>query len=258
MNCDAVQVVLRVPPGNVDPLVPEPFELLLNDGKAGVSVGANHCQAVRIFRDGQLVSERETIFATLRVDIDEPPGDEADGVELFHNYQFWIASDNEDLVKLFRDRGGNTDSQAVLVEDMVFQLAPDGTFFFEAPRPTPSPFRMVETKVGPLISPPLALRDAFWSAVPSGIMKEAAHQDLVLLGDAAGRVEPAPGSDLARIMCGIDGTFAGDALGAIINDAHRGSVRTFFPSGGYTLEVRQQQASPAGHTNCSANADGRA
>ncbi len=52
MNCDAVQVVIRVPPQNIDPLVPDEFELKLNEGMAGLAIGANHCQQVRIFTDG--------------------------------------------------------------------------------------------------------------------------------------------------------------------------------------------------------------
>jgi hypothetical protein len=61
---------------------------------AGLAIGANHCQQVKIFTDGRLVSDRETTFATLRVDIEEPSWDQEEGNELFHNYQFWIASDN--------------------------------------------------------------------------------------------------------------------------------------------------------------------
>jgi hypothetical protein len=30
VNCDAVQVVIRVPPQNIDPLMPEEFKLRLN------------------------------------------------------------------------------------------------------------------------------------------------------------------------------------------------------------------------------------
>src|SRR5918997_332348 len=106
-------------------------------------IGANHCQQVKIVTDGRLVSDRETTFATLRVDIEEPSWDQEEGNELFHNYQFWIASDNKDLVRFFQKEGGATDRQAVHVEDMVFSLSPnDGTFFFDAPKPTPSPSRL--------------------------------------------------------------------------------------------------------------------
>ena len=44
VNCDAVQVVIRVPPQNIDPLVPEEFKLRLNREMAGLAIGANHCQ----------------------------------------------------------------------------------------------------------------------------------------------------------------------------------------------------------------------
>ena len=39
VNCDAVQVVIRVPPQNIDPLVPEEFKLRLNKEMAGLAIG---------------------------------------------------------------------------------------------------------------------------------------------------------------------------------------------------------------------------
>lgn len=257
VNCDAVQVVIRVPPQNIDPLVPEEFKLRLNKEMAGLAIGANHCQQVKIVTDGRLVSDRETTFATLRVDIEEPSWDQEEGNELFHNYQFWIASDNKDLVRFFQKEGGATDRQAVHVEDMVFSLSPDdGTFFFDAPKPTPSPFQIKDARVGPLASPPLALEDAFWAAVGDGIMKESAHQDLLLLGEARGYLKPASRSELARILCSDERRwFEGDPVGVITDEPHRGSVRTFFPTGGYTLEVdKEQQASPTASASCSPDA----
>ncbi len=53
VNCDAVQVVIRVPPQNIDPLVPEEFKLRLNKEMAGLVIGANHCQQVKIVTDGK-------------------------------------------------------------------------------------------------------------------------------------------------------------------------------------------------------------
>ena len=44
VNCDAVQVVIRVTPQNIDPLVPEEFKLRLSKEMAGLAIGANHCQ----------------------------------------------------------------------------------------------------------------------------------------------------------------------------------------------------------------------
>jgi hypothetical protein len=60
VNCDAVQVVIRVPPQNIDPLVPEEFKLRLNKEMAGLAIGANHCHQVKIVTNGRLVSDRET------------------------------------------------------------------------------------------------------------------------------------------------------------------------------------------------------
>lgn len=249
-NCEAVQVIIRIPPQNIDPLVPDEFQLVLNEGMAGLAIGCNRCQHVRVFEGDRLVSDRETVFATLRVDVREPSWDVTEGAEVFHNYQLWIASDNKDLIRFFQNQGGNSQSQAVLVDAMSFRVSQDSVFSFDAPRPAPSPFRIVGAHVGPLDSAPLALTDAFWSGVRTGIMKEAAHQDLLQFGETSGRVEPATGSELARILCGVDPSFGGGAVGAITGDPHGSSVRTFFRRGGYTLDVQPRQASSTSHASC--------
>jgi len=78
--------------------------------------------------------------------------------------------------------------------------------------------------------------------VRDGIMKESAHQDLLLLGEARSYLKPASRSELARILCSDERRwFEGDPVGVITDEPHRGSVRTFFPTGGYTLEVDKEQ-----------------
>lgn len=277
-NCEGVQALIKVPPENVDPLVPNDpsnphdFELLLEEDpltgeqRARVSVGANRCERIDVFGDGGAPkTDFDTIFAALRVDVCDPEPDPAEDCrapepnsladvlnnEIAHGYLLWIASDNHNLIKFFRDEGGLTDRQAVFVRDgFVFDLdRQSGDFHFEAPKPTPSPFMIVGTESGddhaqvdPLT--PLFPSVTFdqWASVPTGTMRISPDEiDDFQVGGARGRVVPEPGSEMDRVFCGHDGAFDSPD-----------SIRTFFPAGRYPAEVDTGRTTSAtGRAGCS-------
>jgi hypothetical protein len=268
-DCDGLQAVIKVPLASVDPVVPDKFTIATDDqGRASLIVGASHCPRVRIAG-----VERETVFTTLRIELVDPdpdnPPDEPSGptdatyLEAFHQYQLWIASDNRDLVRLFRDQGHVVDRQAVWVDDLDFELDPlTGAFRFEAPPPTPSPFTIEGPStlgpdhafLGPPVVGPLNLTGDFWAAVPKGTMKTPDKIDVFRMGPTSGRVVPAPGSEMETMFCGADGSFKGDPAGVLTGDPFDlsgTSLRSHFIHGAFRPHLSDSDSSDTGRPVCS-------
>jgi hypothetical protein len=251
-NCDGVQVEIRVPLANVDPLVPAEFTV--------ETVGANDARLVILAgRCQQVGGGGAAITAALRVAVNDPdPANPPEGedtppqyVEAFHFYQFWIASSNRDLVRFFRSYGGLTDRQAVWVPDLAFHLDPiTGDFRFEAPKPTPSPFTIAGkpagggyARVGPAVIP-LSVTGDEWTAVPIGTMKVAERVD-GMFGETDGYVVPEPGSDIDVIFCGsTNGRFS-----TVSGDPFVTSLR-FSLDNSYLVRVLEEETSGVGRPSC--------
>jgi hypothetical protein len=93
------QAQIGVPKENVDPLVPDEFQLELDPvtGKALVLVGAVQCDSVTVGagrgRKTEFVTFRTSLLDPDPIDV-PPPG----YVPLGHAYTLWFASDNPDMV----------------------------------------------------------------------------------------------------------------------------------------------------------------
>jgi hypothetical protein len=252
-GCSGVSAIVKVPWENVDPLVPDEFDVsvVAEDSKtgqryAGVVIGANHCDTVRVSPPR---SEQGTTYATFRVAIDAL-GDaqsEPDHIEGGQSYTFWIATDNRDLVRFYRDRGRVTDRQAVYVTDLYFAFDLLN-FTFKAPS-APSPFTMT-ARVGPAATGPLDLAVHFRSAVPTGVMVQDPDSiNGFRFGDVSGVVEPTAGSEMARVFCGSPGTFDGDPVRVLAGDP-LASVRYSFETGWFAVSHRKQDTGPTDRATC--------
>ncbi|MDP8931112.1 MAG: hypothetical protein M3O70_21695, partial [Actinomycetota bacterium] len=199
------------PRGRVEPLVPDQFTLWLDPitQEATVRAYAERCDAVTV--DGVT---REVIWAAFRVDLaDGCAGEPEDSEERtqcesephprvhLDTYQFFIAYNDPDLVRLFQKVGATT-KEVVFVEDLIFNLDPVlRTFSFVAPAPTPSPFK-ISAMVGAPVVGPLDLDLHEWGAVPRGLFKVGDPNDVsVLLGPAKGTLSVEANSEMAKILC---------------------------------------------------------
>lgn len=253
-DCNGVQAVIKVPPANVDPVVPDEsdpsspthdpddFELELDDqGKALLAVGAVHCLGVTV-GDG---IERDTTFAHVAVAIKKPHGSSGQD---FHLYHLWIDTNNRQLVKFYRHEGGNSDRQAVYTENLSFNIDPLGRFTFRAPS-APYGFQM-SADVDPPIVGPFNITGDFWAAVPTGTMEQGFPDtlfDFRFGGVRNGLLTPDRGSELERLMCGVSGEFHGDPAGVIIFPTVdplglvSNSLRSSFPRGVFSAGVHRDR-----------------
>jgi hypothetical protein len=253
-NCTGVQAFLRIPPDNVDPVVPDEFRLALDPlGRAQIQVAANQCERIAV-GDGPA---RTTTFAAFRVTVCDPDDDPVDpcnplnedpadmaNAELFNLYVLFIVSDNPEFVRYFQKQGGMSKETAVLVEDLGFDLSANGHLVFDAPAPTPSPFRL-EADLG-AAGPPITINGNQWAAAPKGRMKLFDRIDDLQGYEVTGKVEPEAGSQMAAVFCDdTDGTFSGDAAGATGE-----SLGTFFPTGSFTAFVQAVELSPTAPALC--------
>lgn len=240
-DCNGVNAVIKVPVQNVAGVVPEGFDPDPDgDENAVLSITTVQCDGVSI-NGGEF---QETTFAAFRVEVADPRGDgssddplQIDRVNFFNSYQLWVVSDNRAFVDLFQDNGGT----AVWVPGLEFSLDPAmGTFEFEAPPPTPSPFEM-KADVTPFLFGLANLVDHFWgSAFPHGRMLEVSKIEAIALGLAEGVVEPQAGSEMDNILCGTPGTF----------NREDASVRLFFPTGSFSVELQPDDTGREGRATC--------
>jgi hypothetical protein len=233
-NCQGISAFISVPEENVRALVPEEFAFEKNEHfEAELLVNGSRCETL----DGL---ERPTNLAEFRVVVADPGFTEArDG----GHYQFWLVSDNPDLVKRFRDGG----AAAFHVKDVAFEFDPiSGKATLDAPAPTPSPFRL-EADVSALSTPfPLTL--TLWSTVPRGVLKIDESIPGFQASPAEGQVMPDEGSEMERVFCDdTDGTFAfADVARGLL---FRFDKATFSPQ----LLVRQE-TSDTGPARCPGDA----
>lgn len=208
-GCTAIIASATVPVERVEPLVPDPFPLRQDvPGQASLGVYAVHCEELTIHG-----LTREVTWAAFRVLLaGEPEGsEEAEAASSrpplpLHDdtYQFFIAYDDRELVRLYREVGA-TPSEAVFVEDLDFDLdLESGTFSFEAPPPTPSPFKITaqvdEAPVGPF---DLEMHE--WGTAPRGLFVVGDPNDISLrIGPARGSLEVEAGSEMAQVLCDPD------------------------------------------------------
>jgi hypothetical protein len=228
-TCEGISAFISVPMENVEPLLPKPFEPEPNErGEAELLVNGGRCTTL----DGVA---RPTTLAEFRVLVADPPFTDARDPG---HYQFWLVSDNPDLVKLFRDGG----AAAFHVPDLALEFDRlTGTAVLEAPPPTPSPFR-IEAVVDPLTVPfPLTL--VLWSAVPRGVLKIDESIPGFQAGPADGRVIPEPGSEMDRAFCDdTDGHFA-------FADVARG-LHFRFDRATFSSQLLSQATSTPGRARC--------
>ncbi len=250
-GCTAVIADYPVPPDRVEPLIPDQFTLALDqDGNATIFAYAEHCRSVTL--NGVA---REVIWAAFRVDLTdltplscngEPQDSEerdqckSESLPRVHldTYQFFIAYNDPDLVRLFQDVGA-TPKEAVLVEDLVFDLRPDGTFLFKAPAPTPSPFK-ITALVGTPETGPFTFDHHEWGAVPRGLFKVGDPNDVsAWLGPAQGTLHAEAGSDMAKILCATEVSWIGEVAGIVSFDSQFAVHAVDKPKPSSTTEPKQ-------------------
>lgn len=285
-NCEGISAVLEAPLDNLDALVPGPakkpdarFPILTiteNGQTFGTLLaGAVHCSRLTITPPG---STQESTFVTLRVALADtdpenpPPGSPPGYLDAFHAYALWIASDNPDMVRLYRQEGGVPDRNAVYVPHIPFTLSeigggvdPDsgtalGTFSVDASG-APSPFTM-SANVGPLVGGPLNITGDFWQDIPNGTMRQQPDN---IGGFQFGEVRdgtliPTPGSDIDRILCDdtdgdgdrLDGDparFDGDPTRVLGGD-NSSSLRLHFLVGDFTVDRIGDKGSDGHRPSC--------
>jgi hypothetical protein len=240
-RCRGVQAQIPVPVENIDPLVPDDFQLELNENlKASVLVGAVQCDFVTVGAK----KGRKTRFVTLRVALVDPDPTDLPPpgyVPLGHAYTLWFASDNRNMVEYYRDQGGVPDHAAVHDAQLSITMPGDGEsgeLRVNAPS-APSPFTMT-AMVEPLDVGALNAALDFWAKVPAGTMVQ--RPDLLdefrLGGVRDGELKPAPGSEMDRIFCDdVERT----SEGAVRFGGDDGSLRLFFRDGLFTVHVEEKQ-----------------
>lgn len=258
-TCRGLQAQIPVPVENVDPLVPDDsvppdFEIQVDPvtGMASVTVGAVQCDVVTVGRN----KRSNTEFVTFRVAVDDPDPDDlpepgyADGG---HAYMLWFASDNHDMVKYYRDRGGVSDQGSVYDKGLSIEMPAEGEsglLKVDAPA-APSPFEMT-AMVEPLVLGPLDVAVDFWAKVPTGTMTQ--RPDLLhgvrLGGVNDGALKPRAGSEMDRVFCGVPRRFDG-AVPFSGDSGLTGSFRIFFRDGRFTVDVdRLRQPSATSRVTC--------
>lgn len=244
-GCKGLVASIPVEADKVRPLVPDgaapPFVVatsVTDPGTAFLEVLVGKCDTVQVGG----VTAREVKEAALRVRLEARPTQ--DGILRDPSwYQLWVASDNRDLVQFFRDQGGMSSRQAVVVENLAFNVDQTGEFSsFEAPPPTPSPFRITKGRIGPLVAPFVAL-DGAWTAVPGrgGYMEMQERVIAAGVGPASGTVVPAAGSQMACLF-GERDRFTFNS----IDDASNG----FDVDNSIALQIVNQQLEPPGPRPC--------
>lgn len=258
-RCRGLQAQVPVPVENVDPLVPDEsvspdFEIQVDPvtGMASVTVGAVQCDFVTVGRN----KRPKTEFVTFRVPIEDPDPDDLPQpayADAGHAYTLWFASDNHDMVKYYRDRGGAPDEASAYDKNLSIEMPGEGEsglLNVDAPA-APSPFEMTAA-VEPLVFGPLDLAVDFWAKVPTGTMVQRPDllDDVRLGGLKDGALKPRPDSEMDRVFCGIPRTidgavrFSGDA-------GLTGSFRIFFRAGLFSVDIdRLRQPSATGRVTC--------
>lgn len=122
-NCRGIQAQIRVPKQNVDPLVPDEFQLELDpvSGEALVLVGAVQCDLLAVGAG----KGRKTEFVTFRISLLDPDPTHrppAGYVPLGHAYTLWFASDNRDMVEYYRDHGDVPHHAAVYDKELSIKM----------------------------------------------------------------------------------------------------------------------------------------
>jgi hypothetical protein len=247
-NCNGIQAQIPVPPENVDPVVPNQpgnendFRLKLGEvtpGTATVLVGAVHCEEMAIAG-----ISRETRFVTLRVLLEDPDTSDAPGpgrIDGGHQYMLWIASDNPDLIALYRAQGVMP-PHAVHMDDLVVDVPaaelPFGRVTVSAPS-APSPFELT-ADVGSLVLGPLNVTVDHWKAVPRGTMEQRPDDlDLVRLGGVEnGQVLPQAASEMDTLFCAA-GRLPGDPVSFSGEAGLTGSFRLSFVRGRFPVDLNE-------------------
>jgi hypothetical protein len=228
-DCRGVQAELRLPLANVDPVVPDDFTIATTQqgGEPFTDLVILAARCAQILIGGTPTGSATE--AALRVEVQDR--DESTG-ELFHFYQLWFASDNRELIKYWRENGAETGAAVVLVENFVFELDPvaaSGVFRFEAPAPTPSPFKIIDARLGLPVAPVTVFGDV-WTDVPRGILKQGPERVDLMFGVASGTVVPKPGSVLDTLFCDdTDGAFSSehdDSLSVLLSNSYTVGVNT--------------------------------
>lgn len=222
-GCTAVIADHEVPLARVEPLIPDEFTIATDDDEiATVFVYGERCEAVTI-ND----VTRPVIWAAFRVELTDVfgCGGEPEGSEELEQcksesqprvplhldtYQFFIAYNDRDLVRLF-EQVGATPEEAVYVEDLVFDLDWDptrsvGRFSFDAPSPTPSPFKIKVDEVAAPRVGPVRLDQHEWGAVPRGLFYVGEPNAVVarIAPVHQGTLHAEAGSDMAKILCATE------------------------------------------------------
>ena len=233
-DCEGISAFISVPKENVRPLVPSAFQLEENEqGEAELLVNGGRCSTL----DGVA---RPTTLAEFRVLVADPPFTESRDPG---HYQFWLVSDNPDLVKLFRDGG----AAAFHVPGLLFEVDRlTGRATLDAPAPTPSPFRVEAVVSEPSIPFPLTLM--LWGPVPRGFLKIDESIPGFQVGPADGRVTPERGSVMDRVFC--DDTNGSFAFADVARGLHFRFDRATFTS----QILLGQDTSTAGKARCPSDA----
>jgi hypothetical protein len=244
IGCRGVVISIRVPAANVDPLVPEPFEPVeAEEGKVRLDIIMQRCDAHII--NGH--ERRDVIFAHPNIPIrwpEEVAGDPPpDAAGHLISYQLWFVTNNPDLVEYLHDRGA-TSRDVRLVSDLVYEESDLGfSIRFEAPPPTPSPFKAT-AELGPRPAV-LPLPADIFRAVPGGAQVFDIEHDIQVGPLTDWTIEPQEGSQLDDLLC--------ESPRAFINLAQDESIAFEEPTGGF-FSVRFQGAhvGPTGNAECMA------
>lgn len=202
-NCDFLVPQIDQPAGQVRPFVPLHFTLDENAlGMAPVQVGAVECEKLTIY--GR--EHRRVRWVFLRVGIRHPDNDPSEPI---NGYTIWIASDNLDFVKFFREQGKLPNENAVHVSNLVFNYySATKRVEIVAPPPTPAPFKMTAKVIGDRTEVVPVLIANYWSIARGGRMKEVSTIRGIELapteiGTGTLTIDD-PNSDMAAIFCDSD------------------------------------------------------
>ncbi len=197
-GCAEINAFVEVPAANIDPLVPDRYQLALPDSLAGQNalfIDALHCSSLGTGDDA-----REAVYATVAASIEKPPWHpETVGADLEpHFYLLSWATNDDDFFEWLRD-GTGLGPAVRLVHGLSYD---DGaTFAFSSPPPSPMPFELLALRSEHVA--PVPVTGNYWRDTAKGTVRIQTTHDPPSsnrFGLAAGTVTTPTGSDLGAIF----------------------------------------------------------